>query len=141
MGKDIYLKLKKQFFQSWNLEIMDRSKRRYLIGERIYLGRYPQIDKRDIAPIPWIILDAWGERGLLITKECLMVSAYCDAGKLEYDLKYLEWKNSLARERCKEFFYKAFNEKERELIQKRNIINEGSGVSFIRKRGENLFPG
>ena len=63
MGKDIYLKLKKQFFQSWNLEIMDGSKRRYLIGEKIYLGRYPQTDKRDIAPIPWIILDAWGERG------------------------------------------------------------------------------
>ena len=127
MGKDIYLKWKKRFFQSWNLEMMAGPKRRDLIGETIYLGRYPQADKGDISPIPWMILDVWGESGLLITKECLMVSAYCDMKKLEYDLKYLEWQNSLARERCKECFYQAFNEKEREIIQKRNIINEGSG--------------
>lgn len=123
----MYLKLKKQFFQSWNLEMWTKAKGKYQIGGRIYLGRYPQADKSDISPIPWIILDVWEESGLLIAKESLIVSAYCDTGKLEYDLKYLEWQNSLAREKCKEFFHKAFNEKERALIQKRNIIDEGSG--------------
>ena len=127
MGKEMYLKLKKQFFQSWNLEMWTKAKGKYQIGGRIYLGRYPQADKSDISPIPWIILDVWGESGLLIAKESLIVSAYCDTGKLEYDLKYLEWQNSLAREKCKEFSHKAFNEKERALIQKRNIIDEGSG--------------
>ncbi|MBO4468294.1 MAG: hypothetical protein J5766_03235 [Clostridia bacterium] len=103
-------------------------KKRMSQSERpIMFGRYPQSANGDVSPIEWILLGKKKKSSVLITKDCLICSGYCDYGKARDDLKYLEWRYSQAREKCLEFYEQAFTNEERTMILSRETISEASG--------------
>ena len=96
--------LKKIFKQKWK------------IGDVIKFGECQQDTSAKLTPIEWIILDIKDGMALLISKYCLLTTAYCDP-------PHLLWEDSVARRLLNDrFFNDAFNEKEKKRIVMRDTV-------------------
>ncbi len=84
------------------------------IEKEISFGQYPQTKDGLTKPIQWKILERKDGKMLLIAKDCLILSGYCDFKWPLEDLSVLKWKNCLARSCCQNFYKEAFSEEEKQ---------------------------
>lgn len=94
------------------------------IGDVVAFGKYHQ-DGVNRTPVEWIVLDINDGNALLISKYALITSGYCQYPLTNY--RQLEWKNSLAREKCRSFFDECFSQAEQEIITEKKIEMNGFG--------------
>lgn len=83
----------------------------------IWFGQYPQTIDGLMKPVQWKILERKDGEMLLIAKDCLILSGYCDSnGEPLKDLSILKWGQCLARRCCQDFYREAFSEEEKQRI-------------------------
>ena len=99
--------------------------------EYLTIGKYPQKNKVSSDPIEWRILNRDDRYALLISRYALITSPYCDLKLVHEDLKYQEWRYSVAREACGRFFDEAFSESEKARIPLWKTVN---GDDFCEDR-------
>lgn len=103
-----------------------------LTNSIIEIGKYPQYYEDQADKIAWIILKIDTKTMLLISRFALITTAYCDRKKIEQDLCFLEWENSLARELCMQFYETAFSFEEKNLmVRRRNRAGESGNGDYV----------
>ena len=102
-------------------------KKRWKIGDVVKFGKYQQDTSDKRTPIEWIVLDIKNGAALLISKYCLLTTAYCDP-------QHLLWEDSVARQLLNNtFFNDAFNEKEqKQIVMRDTILDQKVSVSKDR---------
>lgn len=95
-------------------------KRKWKIGDVVKFGKCQQDTSAKQKPIEWIVLDIKNNTALLISKYCLLTTAYCD-------VQHLLWEQSIARKKLNGTFYiESFTEKEKTKILLRNTSVGGN---------------
>ena len=85
----------------------------------VQFGKYPQGSKGEIAPIEWLVLDKQKNSLLLISRYGLEIKPYND------ESKNITWAECSLRKWLNDDFYQnAFNNEQRILIAKTNVMAE-----------------
>ena len=102
-------------------------KRKWKTGDVVKFGKCQQDTSDKRTSIEWIVLDIKNGAALLISKYCLLTTAYCDT-------QHLLWEKSVAKKILNEsFFEESFTEKEKSKILLRDTIID-SKVPVSRDR-------
>lgn len=97
----------------------------YKVGQVIPFGKYIQKESSEYQPIEWQILNIQDGMALLLSKECLIMSAFCDLEYAQYNMRYMEWEHSRARAVLNgAFYYYAFSKEDKTVIRKKQIIEQ-----------------
>lgn len=104
----------------------------YKAGQIIPFGRYMQKADSEYQPLEWIILDIQDGKALLLSKDGLITSGYCDLEYAQYNHRYLEWEYSRARAVLnREFYYYAFSKEDKTVICEKLAVSRT--VIFVWK--------
>lgn len=102
------------------------------IKNSIIIGRFPQYQECREDNIEWIVLNNDENTMLLISKYALITTGYCDVEKMNNDLSFLEWENSLIREVCHGFYKTAFSPAEKSiLLSKQAIFDDNTIEDYV----------
>lgn len=93
------------------------------IANNIIMGKFPQYQECQEDQIEWIVLKNDAKTMLLISKYALITTGYCNIKKVNQDLCFLEWNNSLAREICQQFCKRAFSSVEKSVLVSRQVTD------------------
>lgn len=108
------------------------SESEFRVGNRVFIGGYPQKWEHDFSPIGWIVLETNDSTALCISEKCLITSGYCDPQKAYGKPEFLWYENSLAREICNHhFFADAFSDAEKARIIPRKMVSVQLGEQCI----------
>ena len=123
---------------------MFRIKKRKIAS--IIMGKFPQYHEDQADQIEWIVLKNNSKTMLLISRYALITTGYCDINKVNQDMCFMEWQNSLAHEICRQFYKTAFSPEEKEVILPKQFTDSEAGIAdhvFLLSEGEvrELMPG
>lgn len=93
---------------------------KYKTGQIIPFGRYMQKHSSEYQVLEWMILDIRDDKALLLSKDGLITSGYCDFEYAQYNHRYLEWEYSRARAVLNgEFYYYAFSKEDKRIVREK----------------------